>query len=176
MESERDGRAQTAACAPDLIIKNPALQSTGQKVLYGTITIAFWALWFYLWLPLIMLAGWGFGLHQFFDIMVVQRGLDSLREVLVFYLITIAVMGGALILWATYNWLRFSGKERRNAKQDEHSSPHVAKALGTRESVVLIWQNQKTLRVSHHPDGRISTVVAGAAAKQSATSASANVV
>lgn len=151
----------------DLIIEDPALQSTGQKVLYGTLTLAFWALWFYLWLPLITLVGWSLGVFQFVDIMVVREGFDALRGVLWIYLIIIAAMGGALIAWALYNRLRFSGRERRTARGDEHSSPHVARALGKRESVVLIWQNQKTLRVSHHPDGSIAVVETGKAALRS---------
>lgn len=154
--------------SPDLIIENPALQSTGQKVLYGTLTVVFWAIWIYLWLPLITLAGWSFGLFRFMDIMVVRDGLTALRGVLMFYLFVVAVMGGSLILWALYNRIRFSGRERRTSRRDEHSSPHIARALGKRESVVLIWQNQKTLRVSHHPDGRIALVESGKAAIRSA--------
>lgn len=143
---------------PDLIIEDPGLQSTGQKVLYGTLTVVFWALWIYLWLPLITLLGWSFGVVRFVDIMMVHEGLAALGKVLWIYLLVIAVLGGGLILWALYNWLRFAGKERRTSHHEEHSSPHLAKALGKRESVVLIWQNQKTLRVSHHPDGRIAVV------------------
>lgn len=149
---------------PDLIIEDPALQSTGQKVLYGTLTVVFWALWIYLWLPLVTLAGWGLGLFQFVDVMGVRDGLRALGQLLWIYLLVIAVMGGALILWANYNRLRFAGRERRTSRLAEHSSPHVARALGKRETVVLLWQNQKTLRVSHHGDGRIALVETGAAA------------
>lgn len=143
---------------PRLIIEDPALQTPAQKVLYGTLTVVFWALWIYLWLPLITLAGWTFGVFRFIDIMVVEQGLIALRHVMIFYLITVAAMGGTLVVWATYNWVRFSGQERRAATITENSGPLVAAAIGQAETNVLRWQHAKILLVSHLPDGKIESV------------------
>jgi biofilm PGA synthesis protein PgaD len=167
-------KSRPRPASPELIIEDPKLQTKGQKVLYGTLTLVFWALWIYLWLPLITLAGWSFGVFRFVDEMFVAAGLEALRDVLVLYMITIAIMGGALILWATYNWVRFSGRERRTTQTSEHSSGIVAQALGKRETTVLLWQNDRRLEVTHHPDGRIATVKAGLGHRPSATPASAD--
>lgn len=142
----------------DLIIEDPKLQTLGQKTLYGLLTVVFWALWIYLWLPLITLLAWAFGISRFVDIMVVGQGFEALKEVIVVYFIVIAVMGGALVLWALYNRIRFSGRERRTNTTAPASSAIVARNLRQRETTVLIWQHQKNLRVSHDQAGHIERV------------------
>ncbi|HZP87726.1 MAG TPA: poly-beta-1,6-N-acetyl-D-glucosamine biosynthesis protein PgaD [Burkholderiales bacterium] len=142
----------------ELIIEDPELQTTGQKVLYATLTVVFWAVWIYLWLPLITLAGWAFGVQRFVDVMLVQDGWVTLRDVLAFYLITIAIMGGTLIVWATYNRVRFTGRERRVSTVAEPSSVRLAKTLGAPESTVRGWQTEKCLCVTHDAQGRIGTI------------------
>lgn len=141
-----------------LIIEDPKLQSTGKKVLYGSLTLLFWAVWIYLWLPLVTLAGWYFGVRRFVDVMIVEQGIHTLHAVIAFYVATIAIMGGLLIGWATYNRIRFRGRERRQASPVEPSSARLARALGRRESTVLQWQHQKALRVAHRGDGSIALV------------------
>ena len=142
----------------ELIIEDPKLQTTGQKVLYGMLTLVFWMVWIYLWLPLITVAAWAFGVHRFVDFLLVEEGLAALHRVLHFYLIVIAVMGGTLLAWANYNRLRFTGRERRKAVPVQRSSALLARALGRRESAALVWQHHKSLWVTHHPDGRIALV------------------
>jgi len=142
----------------ELIIEDPKLQTTGQKVLYGMLTLVFWMVWIYLWLPLITVAAWAFGVHRFVDFLLVEEGLAALNRVLHFYLIVIAVMGGTLLAWANYNRLRFTGRERRKAVPVQRSSALLAQALGRRESAALVWQHHKSLWVTHHPDGRIALV------------------
>jgi len=142
----------------ELIIEDPQLQTTGQKVLYGLLTLVFWMIWIYLWLPLITVAAWAFGVQRFFDFLLIEEGIAALNRVFHFYLIVVAVMGGTLLAWAHYNRLRFSGRERRKSVPVQRSSALLAQALGRRESAALVWQHHKSLWVTHHPDGRIALV------------------
>jgi len=142
----------------ELIIEDPKLQSTGQKVLYGMLTLVFWMIWIYLWLPLITVAAWAFGVQRFVDFLLIEEGIEALTRVIEFYLVVVAVMCGALLAWANYNRLRFTGHERRKAVAVQRSSALLASALGRRESAALVWQHHKSLWVTHHADGRIALV------------------
>jgi biofilm PGA synthesis protein PgaD len=99
----------------DLIIDKPNLQSKRQRVLFGSMTLVFWIIWIYLWLPLLALLGWAVGLKIAYYQMVVQDGLAGLLRLLAFYLTVIAVLGASLLLWAYYNFFRFRGVQRRKA-------------------------------------------------------------
>jgi len=95
------------------LIERPDLQSTRQRTLYGALTLAFWAFWFYLWLPLFALLAWMLGLQQAFKYMVVLGGYHDVIRLLGLYSLIILLHGGGLVLWAIYNIIRFHGVERR---------------------------------------------------------------
>lgn len=98
-----------------LIISTPSLQNLRQKYVSTVLTFLFWVIWIFLWTPLVTLVGWVLGLEQVYFQMV---ALDGYREVLkdfVLFLEWVAVMGGALAIWALYNFLRFRNVERRTA-------------------------------------------------------------
>lgn len=155
-------KSGSRASPTKLIIEDSELQSPSQRVIYGTLTLLFWAIWIYMWLPLLTIGAWAFGVQRFVDIMIVKEGLTKLANVLTIYLIIIAIMGGALVIWATYNRFRFAGRERRTTQRPlERSSALLAKAFARRESTALIWQHKKTVRVSHHPDGRMAFIETG---------------
>jgi len=105
-----------AAPGKGLVIYEPSLQSPFQKYSYGFCTIIAWALWAYLWLPLISLIGWLFGIRVFYRHMVELGGWIWFMEMLAFYLAVIGSISGALLLWALYNQTRFRGKDRRGAR------------------------------------------------------------
>ncbi len=143
---------------PNLIIDRPDQQKRGQRVLFGTLTLAFWMAWVYLWLPLITLLGWMFGVQQFSEIMIQQGGLVTLKQSLIFYSIGIFALTGSLILWATYNWLHFSGKDRRQTRPVSSGSAAMAKFLRVSEVVIVGWQRACRISVTHHEDGRLASV------------------
>ena len=143
---------------PNLIIDRPDQQKRGHRVLFGTLTLVFWMAWVYLWLPLITLLGWLFGVQQFYEIMIQQGGLVNLKESLIFYSTGIFTVTGSLILWATYNWVRFSGKDRRQTRPVSSGSAAMAKFLKVSEAVIVGWQRACRISVTHHDDGRLASV------------------
>ena len=95
------------------IIDTPKLQTLRLKYTSAVITLIFWIIWFYLWVPLITLAGWWFQLKFFQQEMLIVDGLDAFLDVLpVFIAITLA-LNGTLAIWALYNFIRFKGMDRR---------------------------------------------------------------
>jgi biofilm PGA synthesis protein PgaD len=142
-----------------LIIERPDLQTGGQRWLYLALTIAFWLFYLYLWLPLITLAGWAFGLWRGYDVFVFQEGYRSLAEILLWYALGISAFSGALVAWAIYNWLRFRGKERRKATRPI-GLVEQARYFGVIPYELGAWRRASVVSVTHDPHGRIVAVTA----------------
>ena len=79
------------------LIERPDLQSPQQRTLYGALTLAFWALWFYLWLPVLALLAWALGFQQAYKYMVVLDGYQQLLRLLGIYSLIILLLGGGLL-------------------------------------------------------------------------------
>ncbi|TVP43467.1 MAG: poly-beta-1,6-N-acetyl-D-glucosamine biosynthesis protein PgaD [Gemmatimonadales bacterium] len=97
-----------------LIIERPDLQPRRERIVYGTITAVAWALWMYLWLPLVTLVAWYFGARAFIREVVIPDRVTLLATGAT-YLLVILILGGALLVWSRYNLRRFGGEDRRTA-------------------------------------------------------------
>lgn len=139
------------------IIKRPDLQSLQQRTLYGAITVAFWAVWIYLWVPLLALLAWLLGFQQAHKYMVTFDGYGALGHVLEVYALVIVMLGGSLIIWATYNILRFRGIEKRIARPGV-SQADIGHDLDQEELQVSRWQNDRVLVVRYDDAGQMTTV------------------
>jgi biofilm PGA synthesis protein PgaD len=141
------------------LVERPDLQSPRQRTLYGAVTVVFWALWVYLWVPVLALLAWALGVEQAYKYMVVLGGYVDVIRLVGIYALVILALGGGLILWAAYNILRFRGVENRT-----HALPvtavEIGQYFGTDPALVARWQEEKRLYVSHDPEGRVSDVVA----------------
>ena len=96
-----------------LVIDRPELQSPFQRVMFTSLTATFWFIWIYIWLPLFNLLAWVLGIKIFYDEMIIRDGLHSLLLLSGVYALVILALGGSLIAWGVYNWIRFAGIERR---------------------------------------------------------------
>jgi biofilm PGA synthesis protein PgaD len=139
------------------LIRRDDLQSPRQRALYGALTILFWGFWFYLWVPLLALLAWLLGLQQAYKYMVVLRGYEEVLRVVGLYGLVILLLGGGLLLWATYNILRFGGVENRAAALPV-TAAEIGRAFGQDPDAVRRWQAEQRLLVAHDDDGRIQQV------------------
>lgn len=146
----------TASPRP-LIIERPDLQSRSQRLISTTLTAFFWALWLYLWLPVVALVGWWLGATRFYDEMVRLEGYKPLVELLGWYAVCIVALAGSLIVWALYNIFRFRGRERRKARPLVRVG-QVAEHVGVEPDTLLAWQRARILHVMHDEAGRIESV------------------
>jgi biofilm PGA synthesis protein PgaD len=140
-----------------LIIERPDLQSRPQRMVSAALTTVFWALWLYLWMPVVALLGWAFGFSRFYDEMVRREGYKPLAELLGWYGLSIGLLAGSLVCWALYNLLRFRGRERRTARPLVRVA-QVAEGAGVDADTLLLWQRARVLSVTHDDDGRIESV------------------
>ncbi|MDZ7789680.1 MAG: poly-beta-1,6-N-acetyl-D-glucosamine biosynthesis protein PgaD [Xanthomonadales bacterium] len=103
----RPGRGEQ----PDIIYR-PDLQPRGQRVLFSGITLLAWIIWLYLFLPLISLAAWWFGIESFRE-QVLEPGRSGHLVTLSVYAVVVAVSALIIIGWSRYNLVRFRRADRR---------------------------------------------------------------
>jgi biofilm PGA synthesis protein PgaD len=140
-----------------LIIDRPSLIPPHKRILFGVATLAIWSLWLYLWLPLTTLIGWVIGGFIGYQQMVVLDGYADLIRLLSWYALIVLLMGGALVIWATYNLLRFRGKERRIPLQDV-SVKTYGLYFGVAADDLIAWRQTKILAVHHSEEGSLQHV------------------
>ncbi len=146
------------------IIERPDLQSWQQQTIYGALTLIFWGLWFYLWLPVLALFAWLLGIQQAYKYMIVLGGYHDVIRLLGAYSLVILLLGGSLVLWAIYNIIRFRGIEQRTARSAV-TSTEIGRDFGMDPLAVERWQKARRLYVTHDQAGHIARVeilVAGA--------------
>ena len=137
-----------------LIIDKPGLQSARQRVLYGSMTVLFWALWIYLWLPVLAVVGWVLGLRIAYFQMVVLNGYAGLLHLLRFYLTVIAGLGGSLLIWAYYNFFRFRGTNRRS-HVPKVGVDETSRHYGIDPAVVAGWIDSRRVTLYHDANGKL---------------------
>lgn len=140
-----------------LIIESPDLQTLRQRYTYAALTLFFWIFWFYLWIPVISLIAWLLGIETFYDQMVVQSGLEALRELLDFYITVILALGVSLTGWALYNQIRFRGKERRTL-QPNVGKKEVAQFFELEPALTARLQQAKYIELGHNEQGQLVTI------------------
>lgn len=143
--------------ARPLIIERPDLQSPPQRLVSAGLTVLFWAAWVYLWLPVVALLGWAFGVSRFHREMVVEHGDRALLHVLGWYALAIGLLAGALVCWALYNLIRFRGRERRTTRTRVDVAQIAAQAALAPDALQA-WQRERVLYVAHDASGRIIAV------------------
>lgn len=140
-----------------LIIDRPDLQSWQQRLMSRTLTLVFWGLWFYLWLPVVTLAGWWLGIERFRFHMIALEGYVGFIDIVEIYLLIILALSAALIGWAKYNHIRFRGVERRRERAAV-SIEAIAKQAGTSAHAVGDWRQARIAIVHHDDHGGIASV------------------
>ena len=139
-----------------IIIDRPSLQTARQRIIYGSVTLVFWALWIYLWLPIVALFGWGLGFHLAYEEMVVKHGFDALKGMLSTYGAVVAYLGGSQLVWAYYNFLRFHGIDRR-LRRIPITSTDQCRYYDIEPAVLCAWAAARRLVVHHDTAGRITS-------------------
>jgi len=154
---DQSGPRHTALKSP--LIERSDLQSPRQRTLYGALTLAFWAFWIYLWVPVLALLAWSLGIQQAFKYMVVLGGYHDVIRLLGIYSLMILLLGGGLVIWASYNIVRFGGVEKRTAALPV-TPAEIGRDFGQNPESVARWQSEQRLYVTHDQHGRITRVEA----------------
>jgi biofilm PGA synthesis protein PgaD len=142
----------------EYVIDRPALVSTRERFFWAVLTTAFWLFWVYLWLPLITLLAWYFGVTTFVDHVLSVQGLDQTFRLIVLYLLVVLGLGAVFLGWAALNWYRFRGVDRRRPRPPvddvglagHHTLPPAQ---------MPAWRAAARLVAHHDASGRVVDVV-----------------
>lgn len=145
-----------------LIIESPGLQRPLPRNAWKLVTAIFWLMWFWIWLPIITVVGWAFGIHTVFDQFVTRWGYIELLRLLPYYMLVIGVSGVALVGWSLLQYHRFHGKERRKGYPDV-TRAEIAIGLGLAEETTIPWEAARRMVAYHDDNGRVSWVEIGEA-------------
>ncbi len=140
-----------------LIIEHPEWQSMRQKTIYGGITLGFWAIWGYLFSPILSAIAWLLGLEIAYENMIGLGGYKGFLQLIADYLFVIFILGGSLLLWAFYNYCRFHGHEQRHA----HSPVDIdtlSFSFGVEPSLIKKCHTHNKMTVFHDVQGRIISI------------------
>jgi biofilm PGA synthesis protein PgaD len=95
------------------IIDNTKLKSFLRNVSEWSFTTLVWALWLYLFLPLLNIILWLLGIHFFYVEVFEKAGYLQLLSLFSKMGWSILVVFAVLRFWGYYNYLRFGKKDRR---------------------------------------------------------------
>ena len=139
------------------IIETPDLQGLRQRYASAILTLMFWVLWFYLWIPVLSLLAWLLGFEAFYREMILYEGLYGERLLLAKYAITIVVIGTGYLAWALYNQFRFRGRERRH-RHRRVDKEALAEAFEIEPIDVSRLQAGRRSTIAHDETGRIRRI------------------
>ena len=96
-------------------IDAPEALTRRQRTMFAVITALMWAAYGYLWLPLLSLLLWGFGIELAYDAMVRAGGASALRAALMWYAVMLVDVIVTVAIWSQVNKWRFTNRNRRTA-------------------------------------------------------------
>ncbi len=140
----------------EIIINHPEQIAPLRRTLYGIFTLVVWYVWLNLWLPLVTFIAWVVGGVLGYHQMVELANYRQLLHMFACYGLVIAVLAGGLLIWATYNLLRFRGKERR-ARMPDVSVQTYADLLGITPAQYVQRRHARVMVVHHRMDGSLES-------------------
>jgi biofilm PGA synthesis protein PgaD len=142
---------------PKIIIEDkPELLGKARARIELVFTTLMWALWIYLFIPMLTIVLWFAGLHYIYHTVVEPAVLTHVKEMLMrlglFILIVFIVLRG----WGYYNYYAF-GKLNRRKNSKPIGPAELAEHFGLPEQRVRLMQNEKEIVLSKTDDGFIES-------------------
>ena len=134
--------------------------SPQEKTRDAIITALLWAVYLYLWVPLVSLLAWALGFEFAYDVMVRAGGADDLIPILLQYAVVISVIVSAFTLWSLSNRLRFRHMTRRSRRAPVPDEA-LAKYFDIPMSQIATMRSRQILHVSLDEAGRPSIIGVG---------------
>jgi biofilm PGA synthesis protein PgaD len=124
------------------IICHPERQSGVQHTMFSALTLSVWAVWLYLWLPLITTILWMVGIRwAYIQVFRGSRGV-SLWVILWILIATSVILGS----WSSYNHFRFARKAQRRQVQALAKSA-IGKSFGISSATLSVLLRERRLNL-----------------------------
>lgn len=126
------------------IENNPGLRSVTRVVFEWSFTAIMWALWVYLFLPMISLVMWAVGLHLFYVHLFEGAALERLADLLGQMGLTVLIVFVILRGWGYYNLYKFGRRDRRR-RRPVATRDLLGRQFNLSSAQVLSLQSQKEI-------------------------------
>lgn len=130
--------------AEAIVIQRPERQSAVQKAMFAAVTVVAWLFWAFLWLPLITLGAWAFGLRSAWVQFYVSHRLGTGGDIDVVF-VSAVVCAVVFMSWSGYNRARFSGKQKRLGNQPFSVAETAAEIGASTEDAIRIQAHRRAV-------------------------------
>ncbi len=134
-------------------IRRPKYQSRKQRTAMGILRTVFWALWFYLWIPLLTVILWLLGAHETYA--KVFKGARGANLEIFPWLVIGSVC--LVMVWSGYNRARYGGKTRRLRAEPLAPTAKID-AFGVSNPVFIEQLHQRKMEIQFDEHGQITHV------------------
>ncbi len=126
----------------------------------AVITALLWAIYLYLWVPLVSLLAWGLGFEFAYDVMIRAGGAKDLIETVLRYTVAISFIFAAFTIWSVSNRLRFQNLKRRG-RREPVSIDAIAEYFRVSPYEANEIRNQRIVHLDVDSTGRPEIVATG---------------
>jgi biofilm PGA synthesis protein PgaD len=137
--------------AETIIIQRPERQSTAQRAAFATVTVFAWLFWAFLWLPLLTLGAWAFGLRNAWLQLHVLSPIGNGGDINIILLVAV-LCAAVFSSWSGYNHARFAGKQKRRGNKPVDVA-ETAAAIGATTGDAMTMQGNRRTVISVSQDG-----------------------
>ena len=117
------------------------------------ITAMLWAVYLYLWVPLVSLLAWAMGFEFAYDVMVRAGGATDLLPILLEYLVVVSIIFSAFTIWSVSNRLRFRDLNRRSRRAPV-GDESLAEYFRVPIEQIAAMRARKVIHISVDDEGR----------------------
>lgn len=119
---------------------------------YGLMALG-WTLWMWLFMPLLTLIFWWFEVTVFYTQVVEQT--QPLTSISVLKLmVCIGIFISILFVWASYNWVRFHGEDRRKAPNSV-TADDLAQSFQLQSADIVKLRQAKNITLHYSDEGQL---------------------
>lgn len=140
--------------AEAIIIDDPQRQKPIKRYFYALITLLAWVIWSALWLPLVTLVAWSFGIHTSYVELVLRehgRGAQDLWIVAAIMIVCTLIE----ISWSLYNQYHY-GQLRRRLERPLVDSSDIAIALHVQQATALKMRDARNMTLIFLDDNSVT--------------------
>jgi biofilm PGA synthesis protein PgaD len=134
-------------------IQAPELQSAPDRTRDMVVTAIMWAVYMYLWAPLVSLFAWLLGFEFAYDVMIRNGGASGLDSVLRFYALVVVLIFLVVSTWSLGNRLRY-GKLSRRRSANETTLESMAEYFEVDADTATRLRGLKLAAVDFDAEGR----------------------
>lgn len=138
------------------IVYRPELQSVGQRTLYSVLTLVAWTIWLYLFVPLISLLAWWFGIDAFSRYLLEPADRSDLLTLLT-YSGVVVLSAMVIVAWSFYNLKRYGGLDRRKPIPPV-SDEDLRARHGMDAATLATLREERRLLLHLDPEVRVETL------------------